>query len=64
MEPGTSEDIEVLQLLKIPKFGGGKGEEGEEDDDQVESNINDVLGALADKEKMDDLVKELMGRNS
>jgi len=30
IEPGTAEDIEVLQLLKIPGYGQ-KGEEEEDD---------------------------------
>lgn len=59
IEPGTQEDIEVLQLLKIPGFGQ-KGD----GDDALDQNINDDMGALADKEAMDDLVKELMSQNS
>ena len=56
IEPGTQEDIEVLQLLKIPGFGSGmKGE-----DEINDSNFNDEIGALADKNAMDNLVKELM----
>ena len=51
-------------MLKVPRFGGGDGADGEDDEEAVESNINDVLGALADKNAMDELVKELMGRNS
>ena len=49
----------MLQLLKIPGFGS-KGEGEEETFDQ---DINEDMGALADKEAMDDLVKELMSQN-
>ena len=59
IEPGTEEDIEVLQLLKIPGFGS----KGEGEDDTIDQDINEEMGALADKEAMDDLVKELMSQN-
>lgn len=59
IEPGTEEDIEVLQLLKIP----GYGSKGDDDDDAADQNINEEIGALADKEAMDDLVKDLMSQN-
>ena len=60
IEPGTEEDIEVLQLLKIPGYGSkGEGEE----DDGLEQDFNEEIGALADKEQMDELVKDLMSQN-
>ena len=59
IEPGTQEDIEVLQLLKIPGYGA-KGDA----DDTMDQNINDDMGALADKEAMDNLVQDLMSQNS
>ena len=59
IEPGTQEDIEVLQLLKIPGFGQKGG-----DDDGLRQDINEEMGALADKEAMDEVVKELMSQNS
>lgn len=46
----------MLQLLKIPGFGGGmKG-----DDEIQETNMTEELGALANKDAMDNIVKELM----
>ena len=59
IEPGTEEDIEVLQLLKIPGFGS----KGEGEDDTFDQDINEEMGALADKEAMDELVKDLMTQN-
>jgi hypothetical protein len=46
IEPGTQENIEVLQLLKIPGYLNGP--RGEEEEDI--NTFNDDLGALADKE--------------
>lgn len=58
IEPGTQDDIEVLQLLKIPGYGAGaKGEE------EIQTDINEEIGALADKEAMDSLVDELKSQN-
>ena len=59
IEPGTQEDIEVLQLLKIPGYGSKTDVDG-----SGEQDINREMGALADKEAMDKLVEELMGQNS
>lgn len=48
----------MLQLLKIPGFGS----KGEGEDDEV-FDFNEEMGALADKDAMDDLVKDLMNQN-
>lgn len=59
IEPGAEEDLQVLRLLKIPGYQQAlPKEEGGDDTSQID--INEELGALADKEAMEAVVKDLM----
>ena len=48
LEPGTQDDMEIVQLLKT-----------RQEEEAIEENINDDLGDLVNKEAMDDLLRKL-----
>ena len=53
LEPDTEENIEIMTLLNIAGYGKP------DDDTMLEDNINETLGGLVDKQRMNDLIKEL-----